>query len=376
MLTVYHTLTINCLTDIIKNENTIINEDIDKMPIVISEKFKKLINASAVKNSVVPVFICDESLTVCAKSVGAERYFPRPTVRNSILPYIDESKIKLLDDGTDHITSSFSRVNEVSYCVITKGTIEEFKYYALIIEPMIQFCPPAEPWYIKESCGTLVTVLKDLVAGQKTTVHDLSTAITRFSRLCSFTDTKMGLRYVNASLIDILDSVVVSAAPILNSIHSTLTLASLPGQTLDVHTSPINVYVALSTMIASIISLSDDGRISVDCKLVPDSSTAEISVSTAPNVRLTKKVLEYSQLISADNPFALELAALVDIAEANGFGLDVKHTDNRISLILRLETEAKPTSVFHSPEIPGADLKFFMEFLSELVGLLPRAQNN
>ncbi len=344
------------------------------MPTVINEKFKELVASSAVKNSVVPVFVCDENFTVCAKSIGAEAYFPRPTVRNSILPYVDESRIKLLDSEASHVTSSFSRVNEVSFCVITKGTVEGFKYYALIIEPMIQFCPPVEPWYIEESCATLIATLNDLISGKKTNIHDLSTSVTRFSRLCSFTDTTGGLRYVKASLNDILDSVTASAAPILNSIHSNITLTSLPKQVLVVNTSPINVYIVLSTMIASIISLSDNGRISVECDPIPDSNIAEISVGTVPDSRLSKKILTYSQLTSSDNPFALELAALMDIARANDFGLDVKHTDSKISLILRLETESKPVGVFHSPEILGADIKFFMEYLSELVKFLPKEE--
>ncbi len=338
------------------------------MPIAVNEKLKKLADESSLKYSAIPLFICDESLAVCTKSIGAERSFRIPTVRSSVASYLPMGEIKEVMDGTsNYVSTTFSRGRTSSYCLFTSGMAENIRYYVLLVEPMVRFCPKTEPWYIKESIKNLSSALSINISSEKPKHGDLVVMHSRLCQLFSFIDSSLLTGPAFSDLCGIIELIGPASKPILAPLHAELTLTELPKGNINVTLPPTAVYIMTATMIAVSVMLSSDGKVDLSCYFSNTEGTTSITVSTNACELAEICYSSSRNLITSNNPLALELAALHDMCETNKTNLESSIINGILSFTLHIEAAKYNSEIFTSSEIQSTNIDFFHSFLSNIL---------
>ncbi len=342
------------------------------MPAVSNGKLKKSIARSAIKNSLVPVIVCDENFTVCMKSIGATRLIPKPAQNSSILPHISEDTAKEMEHGNEPICALFTTPGSEVFTVITGGMVEGEKYYALIFEPRILLVPTEVPQYMAESYRNLCDAAKELINLKSGNFSRLERSAAALLRLADFSE-KNSAKYLQskAGFVDIckeLETVINQYAELFSTVGMSISLRRLSHEPqicaypLDV----IHIFAAVLVSVAALLSADGDAEFVCGPSEERDSHV-KISV-TVTSDRNDWEIENIRDLASYAVPLRLELAAIIDMAERYGFKLICTSDNEKLSIGWEVEVRKSAVIKLHAPaKHTSADLRRMIAELFDIV---------
>lgn len=325
----------------------------EAMPAISNAKLKKLISKSAIKNSLIPLIICDENYVVCQKSIGAARLMPKPAQNSSILPHISEDTVKKMAGGDDPVCALFTIPSSEVFTVITKGVVANEKYYAFIFEPRILSVPESVPPYIAESYRRLCDTAKELIASEETKFSRFERSAAAMLRLADFRE-RISPRYLSgkSGFVDIckeIERVVNEYAELFSTVGMSIDFHRLSDEP-QICAYPAEViHIFASVLVSTAALLSADGNTEVVCGSSPESdSHTRISLIITSD-KNGKQIEKFEDLMFYAAPLSLELAAIIDMAEHYGFKLICSSGDGKLNIAWEVEARRSAVIKLHAP---------------------------
>lgn len=318
------------------------------MPGFANIRLKEIGAKSALNQSVIPVFLCDSNFRICHKSIGAVKQFPRPIINSSILRHLKKGTDEKISAGGAPMCISFSLPGRDSFAIVTEGCVDGEKYYAFVLEPRILFIPSETPGYISESYKYLSDAVYDLVCSPKASYSRLEACCLRIVRLFNFferhTFQQISPFQASTNIYNELSAVVAEFSAPLAAIDAYVELEGIVGEHPDCAYPRELIHIFSSVMISAAVMLSRNGYVKLSCRLVDGKRAlieAEVPVSTKSPGK--GEIRNFSELSDYAPPLKLELAALMDIAEPNGFTLSCRTDGDRLAISCDIPAHASNT---------------------------------
>ena len=302
------------------------------MPNKCNQTLRTIADSSAMKQSVIPVFICDDKMLVASKSFGAQKHFSRPALNGSFANHIsEEAAVRINSESDSPFCTLFNIKNsEQSYVVVTKGQVRGEAYRAFVIEPQIVFLRTLDAWYMTDAFEHLAEAVNELLNNPLIPISKLELCCLRVSKLCVFSDqlTTILNTDISYSLREIMD-------------ECTSTLMSIGGhaqfhiepQPMFVTTCSNNqIYMLTSSILVAAIPISEDGNVDIYCDTDEKNDRVEIShtIILAKEYRGTFNSID--DFIKSVPHLRLELAALKDMTEHCGIGFDCRTDGDKLTI--------------------------------------------
>ena len=319
-----------------------------------NQNLRSIADTSALKQSVIPIFVCDKELLVASKSIGAQKQFSRPAVNGNIANHISDDAVARIYNGDGlPFCTQFELNNDHSYAIITKGTVNGESYRALVIEPQIVFLRTHDAWYITSAFKNLAKTVDDLLKNPSVPISKLELCCLRISHLCAFSSQpSLPLQTdIAQSLIDIMEMCASTLVSIGG--HAEFHVKS---QTLFSTTcTPKQIYILTSAIIAAAIPISHDGNIDIYCDIDQKNDRVKIrhTIILAENYR--EAINNIDDFIKLVPHLSLELAALKDMTEQ--CEIDFNCCTENDTLTIYYEIHAKKTNilVLNAPIAEGSE---------------------
>lgn len=323
------------------------------MPRIINKRLREGILNSAIKQSLIPVFICDENFRICLKSIGAERFFPRPIVNSSVLAQLPEDIVEKTEKSEIPLCTVFKLPKGEVYTIITTGVFCGEKYYALVFEPRIMFSSEPIPWYIAESYTNLSNAVYELLTSPKEDFTKLDRCCSQILRLADFWEhAKLPEARHSVSTVNLygeIRNVIDECSTLLSVIGASVSLEKYSDRAPMCTYPGMVLHIFASVLFSASIILSTDGRARVLLQ-TPENSDSEIEMTVSVNCnRAQDGITQFEELCNRVKPLRLELAALMDMAKRYGINLSC-HTDSgKLTITCRFAAYYSPNVRFHAP---------------------------
>ncbi len=323
------------------------------MYVTADKELKKIISKSAVKESSIPIIICDANFKVCMRTAGAVKLISKPTVGGSLLAHIHEDTAEKISSGAIPCCAFFDSADGKVFTIVTDGEVRGRQYYAFILEPEISAIPAEVPQYIADSYCRLSDAVAEILASPSVTCTRLEHSITATLRLTDFFE-KNGLDTLSAKsgFTDVyseLETVIDEYTELFSTIGAAISFSRLYAR------SPLCIYPAeilhifASVLIGTALPLSTDGHLDITCEISPDdSSMARISVGVMTKGEILN-VRSFHDFSTRIVPFTLELAAIEDMAEHYGFGLSCDSLENKLNISFDIPVHSSMSIRLNAP---------------------------
>ena len=105
------------------------------MKALYNKKLRCLADKTALRQVSTPLFLCDEKLYICMKSIGAEKSVKQPITGSNLEGYIDESlKKQVLEMSGGWLYGTIYLNSAELETIIYTGRLEGEKYYVFLSE--------------------------------------------------------------------------------------------------------------------------------------------------------------------------------------------------------------------------------------------------
>ena len=319
-----------------------------------NQTLRGIADSSALKQSVIPVFVCDDELLVASKSIGAKKQFSRPAVNGDIANYIsDEAAERISVDDTLPFATQFSLNHNYSYAVITKGVVNGENYRALVIEPQIVFLQTHDAWYINSAFESLAKTVDSLLKSESIPIKRLELCCLRISRLCAFSNqSTMSLRTdIAQSLFDIMES--CAERLMTTGAHADFHVEQ---QGLFITScSSKHVYILTSAILVAAVPISHDGNVDIYLDIDRRNNLVKIrhTISLAENYR--EKIDGIDDFIRLVPHLSLELAALKDMTAQCHIAFDCYSENGTLTVFYEISAVSTTESFLNAPIDEGSE---------------------
>ncbi len=341
------------------------------MPYTYNKRLRDIISESAVKQSLIPVFVCDENFRICLKSIGAERFFPRPIVNGSVLPQLSEDVIERINSSDAPVCGIFKLPKNDAFAIITTGVVCGEKYYALIFEPRILFVSEPIPQYIAESYKNLSGAVEELLSSPREDFGKLERCCSQIVRLSLFWEqAALPEAQHSFAVVDLnreISVVLEECSSMLSVIGASVTLKSLSRTPAVCCCESRIIHIFSSAFIAAAVMLSSDGQAEVSCESDVKDSAVELAVSV--NYNGTKKLNDFNELCCYIQPLRLEFAALMDMAERYDIALGCRTAADKLIITCKFASHPAANIKFRAPisSTMAAHIRYIIRGICDLV---------
>lgn len=324
-----------------------------------NKKLKELADTSAIKQSIVPILICDENFYVCAKSVGIERTDCRIVLKTSVADrFSEDDRTRLSDPDTCAFSTTFGCGRNRIAIIVVKGNISGEPYYAVVFEQSMMLCPTSEPWYIGSAYCAIADSVNKLLSTPNGASSTLKHRCLQLSRLCSIIAARSGKGFAFSpamtELSELTELLMSSCKEAIPLVGVTTRLTIEPNLVMNTTAPPKLLYMLLASLTISAIALSSSGELEIVCGTDGcPADTAEVAVNVCTAPELMSKIVCFDDLIEAVTPFRLELAAFKDIAADENIELGCRTECGKLTIFCRVPTVITYTASFHSPAAIG-----------------------
>ena len=334
-----------------------------------NQHLREMADASSLKQSVIPVFICDDKLLVASKSIGATKHFKRPAVNGSTAPYITEEARRTIDDEiVSAFCTQFNAEHGQSYAIITKGCANAENYRAFIIEPQIIFPPSADAWYMSEAFKNLGAAVTELLCTPAVQINRLELCCLRVSRLCSFASASS---YASRTeLRRNLETIIEECAVPLKLIGGHANLRDIREIGILTYCTSEQIYMLTTSVLVAAVPISYDGNVDVACDYDGTNGTVIISHTIKLSHEYCTPINSIDELIHAVPHLSLELAALKDMTSHCQIEFDCKTKGDQLTVFYRIYAERTTRVNFSSAGIPETAGKYIRKLLGDLCDLV------
>jgi len=326
------------------------------MPNIINERLRTIADNSAIKQSLVPIIICDENGFVCSKSISAADFIKLPAVRGSAIKRLKTDSLEMLLTGEKtSIIAEFSGNQKSGKVILTSGTACNERYFAIIFEPSISFCPIPEPWYIMSACDKLSPTVNKLLETPAENTTGLKLDCARIARLCDFCRTEPlkphavspGPERIN----HIIRTIGEESKPYIESIGGNLDINTDSSVNLFRTAQPAKeIYSLVASLLFAALLVTKDNSVIIDCRTDPESlKYAKISFTVSNAADGCRKINSFRELIALADPISLELAAIADMAAASDISINCMGGEAFVISCL-IPVKAGNTVTVESPE--------------------------
>ncbi len=319
-----------------------------------NQNLRGIADASALKQSVIPVFVCDDELLVASKSIGAKKQFSRPAVNGNIANYIsDKAAARISGNDTAPFAAPFNLNHNHSYAVITKGVVNGENYRALVIEPQIVFLRTHDAWYINSAFENLAKTVDSLLKSESIPVTRLELCCLRISRLCAFSNqATMTLRTdISQSLFDIMEACTEKL--ITMGAHADFHIER-HGLFITSYSSK-HIYILTSAILVAAIPVSHDGNVEIylDVDRKNDLVKVRHTIVLAENYR--EKISSIDDFIKLVPHLSLELAALKDMTAQCHIVFDCYSEDDSLTVFYEISAVSTTECLLKAPIDEGSE---------------------
>ena len=340
----------------------------------VNELLQTAATGSALKQSVIPVLLCDENMFLCMKSAGAEKIFKRPCVKSSVFDRFEPGTVEqVLASDSKAVITTFRHESDKYYAILTAGELNGSTYFAIVFEPQISFLPSETPEYLLsafKAVGTSVHMLLTSAPGENS---NLAERCTRLVRLCTFIrEGSIHYSGINRCSLNLaVEAFMQSSEPLMNIIGYSCSYSSNGYETVTLPHSSEALFGIVTTLSAAALLLSDDKHMSIELKKAENASEAiKICVSFKVKPSMQTFLNTYDDLITNAAPFNLELAAVYSMANKLGIGVECEKSDDRVSINCVFSKYESNRVVVTSP-LADTDTRYLSVLIAEIFGRLP-----
>ncbi len=322
-----------------------------------NQNLRKIADASTLKQSVIPVFVCDDELLVASKSIGARKNFRRPAVNGNMANHIP-------DDAADRISSSdklpfctqFKTNTSQSYAIITQGTVNGENYRAIVIEPQIVFLRTHDVWYISSAFRTLEKTVNDLINSKTVPISRLELCCLRISRLCAFSN--QHLLPVKTDIAQGLLDIMEWCTGTLINIGGHAEFHVKPQTVFSTYCSRKHIYILTSAILVAAIPVSHEGNIDIYLDIDKKNDRVKIRHTITLAEEYREKINNIDDFIKRVPHLSLELAALKDMAEQCRIKFDCCAEGNTLTIFYEIYAQKTNIIIFNAPIDEGSEMLF------------------
>ncbi len=334
-----------------------------------NQHLREMADASALKQSVIPVLICDDKLLVASKSIGATKQLKRPAVNGSAAPYIsDEANRAIADESVNALCTLFNAEYGPSYAIITKGCANSEKYRAFIIEPQIIFLPSADAWYMTEVFENLGAAVTELLCTPAAQISRLELCCLRVSRLCSFASASS---YASRTELRCdLETIISECAAPLKLIGGNASLRDIHEIGILTYCASEQIYMLTTSVLVAVVPMSQEGNVDISCDYDSSSGTVKVSHTIKTSREYRAPINSIDELIRIVPHLSLELAALKDMTSHCKIEFDCKTENDKLTVFYRIYAEKTTRVKFSTASIEEEAGRYIRKLLGELCELV------
>ncbi len=326
---------------------------------------RTIADSSAIKQSVIPVFICDEGLLVASKSIGAQKQFSRPALNGNFANHIPEDAVARIERESDiPFCTVFDLNHHQSYTIITKGEVKGEKYRAFVIEPQIVFLRSPDAWYMTDAFKNLANAVDELLNDPLVPVSKLELCCLRVSRLCYFSDQMTTV--VQTDISNSLKEIMSECTSTLMSIGGHAEFHIEPQPVFVTTCANDQIYMLTSAILVAAIPMSEQGNIDIYCNIDEENDRVEISHTIVPAKEYQRNFSNIDEFIKAVPHLSLELAALKDMTAHCGIDFGCRTNGNKLTVYYNIYARRTNYVMLNAPINEGESKKY----LSHLFGYL------
>ncbi len=342
---------------------------------VINDKLRKSAEASALKSSTMPIFLCDDNFKLCMYSDSLAHLESGFILGKDISGVFSESerlKISNMQDGC--LPIEINLPNYKGGCLAVSGHLDELRYIAVILDGNTYSRSFDASPYLSETAMQISTAVNDLLHSPKLKASRLSLLCAKLNRLTRYSLLACSPTELNqfTELIPYINAIVSEFSPKLASVGSTIRAAKSIPHVYFAKCPPIILGSVLSTLISAAVCLSSDGNISITCSDNPLDFTSAIISVTVASPSQTNLPNALSLLAERFDMLRLDLLAVNDMAGKHNVDISCRYgNDNSYSIELSLALARAGNVVLHSPSysIENVFLRVLVEQLFTLVEL-------
>ncbi|MBQ8248302.1 MAG: hypothetical protein IJY93_00260 [Clostridia bacterium] len=322
-----------------------------------NQTLRNIADASALKQSVIPVFVCDDELLVASKSIGAKKNFSRPAVNGNIANHIPDDAVSRISDGdTLPFCTQFKSTTAQSYAIITQGTVNGENYRALVIEPQIVFLRTHDAWYISCAFSNLEKTVNDLINSKAVPISRLELCCLRISRLCAFSNQR--LLPVETDIAQGLLDIMEECTSTLINIGGHAEFHVKPQTIFSTYCSKKHIYILTSAILVAAIPISHEGNIDIYLDIDQKNDRVKIrhTITLAEDYR--EGINSIDDFIKRVPHLSLELAALKDMAEQCRIAFDCYSENGTLTVFYEIYAQRTDIVVFNAPIDEGSEMRY------------------
>lgn len=313
------------------------------MSVRLSEKLTQIVKNTALMKSAVPIILCNSQLVVCAKSIGASNLVHSPKVGASVKDMLDKDIIKLLSAPDTEYTAARLHLKSELSAIITKGTVAGEKYYAIIGEPRIWFCPVKYSRITDAVCRELGKAVEMLLGNAPDRTEDMGgTWLLRFyDYFDSVSAAEDEADVCDMPISDALMLICELAKPYVESVGGFIETDFNDTEMVVPDCSPEKFYALISSLLVAAIFVSKEKCVTVSYEQRQDSAELlDIVLRCACDDALSEPIGSYLEFAERVLALAPELAAI--LAMANEMHSELSCVSDGTTLALKFAVPMKP----------------------------------
>ncbi len=324
----------------------------------INQNLRKAAEASALRHSVMPVFVCDENFHLCMYSVSLTSVMPRLVIGKDMSVVFSPDTRALIEnmpDGCETVMLDLPQYKNSALVVV--GRYEDSRYIAIILDGNAYLQNLNQKPYLGQAGTRVAQAIDELLHSPSSDQTKLSVSceqLNRLRRYAQFSDPSSANLDLHANacteLIPYIRTIAAEFNRKLASIGGMISLTKSAPLVYFCDCPPIVLGAILSTLISAAVCLSQDGMIELSCCSAPqDFKTAHISI-VSPNPPHNSLPSSFDLLIEHLHVLKLDLLAVKDIADRYRLDLQCRsESDGAFGITLSVPFVNAGKVTFHSP---------------------------
>ncbi len=153
----------------------------------IKQELKGICDGSALKQSAIPILVCDENFVICSKTVGAQAMLAGVRLNSAVTSRLDKEVLDTFKSGSSEpMLTTFALNNGTANVLIFRGAVSDINYFALVFIPPITFGRSCMPKYLLSACSEVCKAVSLMISSEPIKNSKLESTLIKIARLCSF----------------------------------------------------------------------------------------------------------------------------------------------------------------------------------------------
>lgn len=322
-----------------------------------NKKLRNLAYQTALRQVSTPLFLCDENLYICMKSIGAEKSIKQPITGSNLEVYMDKNiKNQVLEMSSGWLCGTIFLNSAELEIIVYTGMLEGEKYYVFLSEEgrlfnFYKYIPNlnASLQILNNRIGDIIDELLHSETADAGKLDRNCTYMIRLNRYISvalkeFIEKNNYSSNNNENLLSVnvlLDCIFKLSKEILPAYGYNIQYDSRKSEILYSECSTSSLITLLCIFIFNSISLSQDGNVKISYMSRTAHRMIGIQLSTASKLGDTTYnggLLELAELLRGKSsyPFVLELMISAEITKVLGWNIWFENIDGEFKLKVEL----------------------------------------